>query len=140
MKDIIYVISAIAVACLLITSCNNEPQTSTSTQVTTQHKVVSFRDISVEELPSAYGTDAYTIIDVRTPEEIEGGMIDDAIHIDFVSTDFEDRLKQLDKDANYIVYCRSGGRSSKTTEKMKKLGFKSVCNLDGGYLAYTAGN
>jgi len=140
MKRIGCVISIIAVVCLAFISCSNAPQSPPSNDSKAQVKAIDFRDISVEELPSAFGEDAYTIIDVRTPEEIAGGMIDNAIHIDYVSNDFEDRLNQLDKNANYVVYCRSGGRSGKTSQKMKKLGFKSVCNLDGGYLSYTAGN
>lgn len=140
MKRFDCVISTIAVICLSSISCSNAPQSASPEVSIIQPKTIDFRDISVEELPSAFGTDSYTIIDVRTPEEIAGGMIDDAIHIDYVSTDFEDRLNELDKNENYVIYCRSGGRSGKTSEKMRKLGFRSVCNLDGGYLSYTAGN
>ena len=73
-------------------------------------------------MPTAFGNDTYKIIDVRTPEEIAGGMIDDAIHIDFVSVDFEEKLNALDKGSNYVVYCRSGGRSGKTIEKNLSIG------------------
>ena len=74
------------------------------------------------------------ILDVRTREEIisEGYIQGASLFIDFTKPDFEEQLGKLDKSKNYLVYCKSGGRSSSATEIMAQKGFKAVYNLEGG--------
>ena len=76
------------------------------------------------------------ILDVRTPEECEKGMIKGAINIDFFSEDFEDQIQKLDPNQTILVYCKGGGRSAKTMRKLKGLEFKTVYNLIGGFQAW----
>lgn len=128
------------VLCLCMSCNQKESQPSKVGKMETDIPLVEkiqYRDISTDEMQSVYGSEDYVIIDVRTPEEIAKGMIDGAQHIDFVGKDFKDQIKQLDRNENYIVYCRSGGRSTKACQFMQKQGFKKVANLEGGYLAYT---
>lgn len=77
----------------------------------------------------------FAILDVRTPEEIAEGKLDNALEIDFYAENFEDQLAELPRDVNYYVYCRSGGRSGQTIEKMKNMGFQKSYNVKGGYKA-----
>ena len=72
------------------------------------------------------------VIDVRTEEEFAAGHLPNAINISYLSYDFWDRIEQLDPEANYYVYCRSGRRSVRTCTLMKNGGFKNIFNLDGG--------
>lgn len=72
------------------------------------------------------------ILDVRTKNELETGILPNAIHIDFLGEDFWDRLEQLDKDDIYFVYCHSGRRSLRVCTYMANGGFHYVYNLDGG--------
>lgn len=132
-----YITLCFSICSLVLISCSNT-ENITKQAAKPSTNMVDFRDITVDNLPNAFGNASYTLIDVRTPEEIALGMIDGATHIDFVSLDFKEDLNKLDKEDNYVIYCRSGGRSSKTIEVMKILGFKNVANLEGGYLAYTA--
>lgn len=76
------------------------------------------------------------IIDVRTPQEFNTGYIPNAINIDIASPDFPDKINQLDRNKEYYVYCRSGGRSTTACQYMASIGFKKVNNLEGGILAY----
>jgi rhodanese-related sulfurtransferase len=78
------------------------------------------------------------VLDVRTQEEVDGGVIPEADHIDFMKDDFEERIGELEKNTPILVYCKVGGRSSKAVEKMKAAGFKQVYHLDGGIDAWTA--
>lgn len=80
----------------------------------------------------------YVLLDVRTPEETAEGKINGAIEADVKSDDFKDQIDKLDKEQSYIIYCRSGKRSSKAYKIMKENGFGALLVLDGGYLAYTA--
>ena len=80
--------------------------------------------------------DAFTVLDVRTPEEHAAGHIKDSVNIDFRAPDFEKRLAQLDRSRTYLVHCARGNRSSKTRDLMAKLGFRSINHLDGGLTAW----
>jgi rhodanese-related sulfurtransferase len=75
------------------------------------------------------------ILDVRTEDEFNDGIIPNAINIDFYKgQDFITELEKLDKNLNYFVYCRSGARSGKACEIMNELGFENTYNLSGGIL------
>lgn len=69
------------------------------------------------------------ILDVRTADEYQSGHLKGARNIDFYSSNFKDQLSRLDKNKNYVVYCRSGNRSGQASNLMKKMGFASAENL-----------
>lgn len=73
------------------------------------------------------------VIDVRTQDEVDAGMIPNSIHIDiFKGQGFIDEINQLDKAKSYYVYCRSGARSGQACTLMNQLGFENAYNLVGG--------
>lgn len=72
------------------------------------------------------------VLDVRTPEEFSTGHIKGAVNIDFLASDFNQKLTNLDKNKSYLVYCASGGRSAAACKLMMKLGFLKCYNLQGG--------
>ena len=78
------------------------------------------------------------VLDVRTPEEYAGGHIEGATLIDFYEPDFADRIAQLDRDQEYVVYCQSGNRSGQATAMMAEQGFTTVDDVDGGIAAWQA--
>ncbi|GEC71722.1 Rhodanese-related sulfurtransferase [Flavobacterium flevense] len=78
------------------------------------------------------------IIDVRTPEEFAEGHIKNAANIDWQGDQFILNAEKLNKNKPVYVYCRSGKRSQKASEKLSELGFKEIYNLDGGYLQWKA--
>jgi len=76
------------------------------------------------------------VLDVRTADEFADGHLADATMLDFYRDDFADRLAELDPDAPYLIYCRSGNRSGQTRALMEELGFTDVVDIDGGILAW----
>lgn len=76
------------------------------------------------------------VLDVRTPEEFSAQRLPDAVMIDFYQPDFADRIEDLDRDATYLLYCRSGSRSGQTRELMEELGFTDVRDVDGGIISW----
>lgn len=70
------------------------------------------------------------ILDVRTPEEYSEGHLDGAKNLDFLAGEVEPALADLDPEANYVVYCKAGGRAANAIEQMKAAGFKNVTNLE----------
>lgn len=63
------------------------------------------------------------VIDVRTVEEFNGGHLSKAILISVEPPDFSGKISELDKSADYFIYCRSGNRAGQAIEIMKELGF-----------------
>ncbi len=78
------------------------------------------------------------VIDVRTPEEFAEGHIEGATLIDINSPTFGDEIDALDRDANYLVYCRSDNRSGQAVEIMQQIGFEQVWDMDGGIVVWSA--
>ena len=75
------------------------------------------------------------LLDVRTAGEFAGGSIKGAKNLDVTSAQFQQALKTMDKDKEYFVFCRSGGRSGLACDNMNKEGFKAY-NLAGGIGAW----
>lgn len=74
------------------------------------------------------------ILDVRTREEYLSGNISNAINIDVLSQDFKSKIDMLDKNKEYLIYCRSGNRSSIASSIMSTNGFINIYNLENiGY-------
>jgi len=76
------------------------------------------------------------VLDVRSPREYGGGHLPGAINIDFNGEDFGSHLGALDRELTYVVYCRSGNRSTRSLKVLDQLGFQSVVHLDGGITAW----
>ena len=75
------------------------------------------------------------ILDVRTEDEFNEGMIKGALNIDiYKGQGFIYSIEELDKSKNYYVYCRSGGRSGQACSIMSQLGFENAYNLLGGIM------
>jgi phage shock protein E len=93
--------------------------------------------VTVSEFATLLESGEYQVIDLRTPEEIaEGKVTPDALEIDYFAEDFRDQLQTLDLNANYLVYCKAGGRSGKSLEIFQELGFINVKDLEGGITAW----
>lgn len=97
-----------------------------------------YKHMNAEELKSKLDDTDYVIIDVRTPEEWSRGYIKGTDKFINLSADnFEDQILGLDTSKNYVLYCRSGNRSSRACELMSRKGFSKLHNLTGGINKYT---
>lgn len=77
------------------------------------------------------------LVDVRTPNEYQGGHIGNAINIDFFNpVKFEKSFATLNKEMPLYIYCRSGSRSKKAAKKLLNMGFSKIFDLKGGYLLW----
>lgn len=93
------------------------------------------KSISGAEARAAHAEGKATFIDVRTPAEVSQGKLEGAIEANVTSIMFKKQIVNLDKSKPYIVYCRSGMRSSKACKMMEKAGFTDLTNLSGGYMS-----
>ncbi len=74
------------------------------------------------------------LLDVRQPEEFRSGHIPGAKLIPL--GELHTRLKELPKNQEIIVVCRSGNRSLSATRQLAGAGYK-VVNLRGGMNAWS---
>jgi rhodanese-related sulfurtransferase len=73
------------------------------------------------------------ILDVRTPEECEEGIIAKALQINILNPgEFMEKAHELDPSKGYYVYCRAGGRSAQACAVLNSLGINNTYNLIGG--------
>jgi rhodanese-related sulfurtransferase len=75
------------------------------------------------------------LLDVRNPEETSLGHAPQAIFIPLGG--LEDGMATLEKDVDYLVICRSGGRSQQAAEFLAANGFRAA-NVVGGMTAWAA--
>ncbi len=75
-------------------------------------------------------------IDVQTLKEYEKYHLKNSIHIDFLNSEFEEKIKELDKNMPYIVYCYSGGRSKRALSNMREWGFNKTAQMAGGIIMW----
>lgn len=75
-----------------------------------------------------------TLIDVRTPEEYSEGHIASAI----LMPDYDSAalMKDLPRDTEYVVYCRTGNRSSRVVKWMADNGFTNIKHLNKGIVSW----
>jgi thioredoxin len=108
----------------IIFSCNSQTAVQTI-DVTSYSK-------KIQAAPKAQ------ILDVRTPEEYSAGHIENSDNVDWLGNNFVALTDKYDKTKPVFVYCKSGGRSLKASQKLAELGFTTVYNLDGGMLKWEA--
>lgn len=77
------------------------------------------------------GNESFVQIDVRPDHLYSAGHIKDAINISFFEDNFDDEIGKLDRYKTYLINCKTGKCSGKTTALMKKLGFKEVFDVGG---------
>lgn len=90
--------------------------------------------ISPAELLDALSASSPQIIDVRSPEEHAICAIPDALLIPLADLPF--RLNEVSRQADIIIYCKSGVRGEKAVKFLADEGFTKARNLSGGIKAW----
>ncbi len=108
----------IAIQFLLITSWKSNAQTST---------------IAIDEFEKGITKTDIQLLDVRTLAEYNSGHLQNAMQANWNNeTEFQERVKSLDKTKPVYIYCLSGGRSASAMEWLYSNGFSTVYNMKGG--------
>lgn len=87
--------------------------------------------IAVDDVQARIEQEAGIILDVRTATEFESGHLEGAQNLDFLGGEFAKNIDSLDKAKTYYLYCRSGGRSGKSTALLLEAGFENAYNIGG---------
>jgi rhodanese-related sulfurtransferase len=141
MKTLFLKITLILTLSITFISCaQNKKEANTDTATTTmeavQRKVITL--ITPEELSKV--NNGIQLVDVRTPKEYAEGHIPNADNINFYDPNFAEQIGKLDKDKAIYIYCRSGGRSGRAAQQLKKMGFTKIYDLQGGIMNWNKNN
>jgi len=150
-RKILYPVTVLLLATLIIISgsCNQTTGEAIKTTVSTTSPVITttifpdtvlpqtpaqtINNISVAEtnalIQANAGNPDFIIIDVRTADEYATGHLANAINIDYSSDTFSQEISKLDRNKKYLIYCRTGVRSSGARDVMKGLGFLDINNM-----------
>ena len=79
--------------------------------------------------------DNFTLIDVREPHEYQIARIPGARLIPL--GELPKHLGELDPKAEYVMHCKTGGRSQKAVDLLKQNGFQNVLNMTGGITGWS---
>ena len=71
------------------------------------------------------------VLDVRTEAEYKGGHIKGAVLLPLDRLEAEAESVLPDKNAEILIYCRSGKRSAEAGEIMSALGYKNIADFGG---------
>jgi glyoxylase-like metal-dependent hydrolase (beta-lactamase superfamily II)/rhodanese-related sulfurtransferase len=80
--------------------------------------------------------DRISVLDVREPNEFDGGAIENALHIPLGK--LKSRAAELDGSKLLVVHCKGGYRSSIATSILRRVGFRNIANLIGGFDAWSS--
>jgi len=100
-------------------------------------RIVDLSSSEIAEFLKTEGSKDSSVLDLRTPEEFSKGHLQGAINVDFQSDDFRDQIEKLDPESTYVIHCQSGGRSGRSLEVFRSLGFKRILHMTDGYSGWT---
>ena len=132
-------ISLIMIAGLVVLPSCSKADAAKPVQSAASHEIMATKITHKNAVQSSewIKSNADTIVlDIRTPKEFNSGHIDGAININFYDADFATQISTLDPSKQYVVHCRSGGRSGKSLTTFKSLGFSHIVHMDGGMKAW----
>lgn len=118
---------------------NTNPATTNNGSVSEPVDIASLPSlISPAQYQGAFvgGEVDYLLLDVRTPQEFNGGHIDGAINIPV--QELAQRISEVPADQPIVVYCRSGNRSATATDILTGAGYEDVYDIAGGTVAWSA--
>lgn len=115
---------------LALSSCEAQPDVSGVADA----PAYSVEEVSADQLKSLLDTGNVRLIDVRTDEEVEDGVIPGAEHI--ALDEFNPARIDMSDGREIVLYCRSDRRSGVAAEQLAEYTGKTARHLDGGILAW----
>lgn len=102
--------------------------------VFSQENTNTYEVLSYDDFKNQISKNDVLLFDVRTMAEFNSGHLKGSVNIDFYDEKLFDKFfNKVEKSEPIYIYCRSGNRSQKSSEQLKKLGFVKIYDLEGGY-------
>jgi rhodanese-related sulfurtransferase len=121
-----------------LSSCGNEEVQESAPVVSrpVSKKVGTFKNLSPAEFSAMMKKKPGTILDVREVDEVNGGVIEDAIVIGLYNDDFNETINSFEKNKPVYVYDESGSLSVIAAKTLLSSGFSEVYSLVGGVTSW----
>jgi rhodanese-related sulfurtransferase len=114
---------------LLVAAC------SPNRSATLSKNAAGYTDITVEQLAEMLKDKDFVLVNTHIPYDGDVPQTDLSIPFDEIA----DHLDKLPgKDAEIVLYCRSGNMSTTAAETLVALGYINVYEVDGGMRAWEA--
>jgi phage shock protein E len=145
MRQILFTTVALALAAtvgaLFMTRAAEPEQKAEAAKKEARPGTSQIKNIGVQEFEKLRTDKKNVVLDVRTATEYAAGHMPGALNIDVNAAEFEKKVKALDPSQTYLVHCAAGVRSARACDKLSKLNFGHLYNLEGGFRAWEkAGN
>jgi len=140
MRKISFVLPALLGIVLSMVSCHPSEKASpasghTSAEQSMVRQVEAVPLVSAEALNDMLQNKEIVLLDTRSIPEYQAGHLEGARFVNFQTFRLED-VQDIAKDANVVVYCKSGGRSNQVGLQLKAAGYQKVRNLKGGIVQW----
>jgi rhodanese-related sulfurtransferase len=94
-------------------------------------------EITVTDLNTRMETgDIPVLVDVREYYEADIADLPEVGQLRIPMAELTERIEEMDKDSELVLYCRSGARSDRAVRFLLRQGYSNVYNLTGGMLAW----
>jgi rhodanese-related sulfurtransferase len=125
----------------ILAGCSQVKTTASSTVPVVTSQTTDVPTITVSDANTSIqknsGNANFVLLDVRTADEFNSGHLAGAINLDYYAADFKANIAKLDKNKQYLVYCRTGIRGAASVQIMLDLGFTKAQNMAGGITEWT---
>ena len=134
-KKLVYGVLILVVLSSILSACSQGQQTDPAINNLSKN-ADGYTDITVQQLNTMMETDDFTFVNVHIPYQGEIPQTDLFIPFDQIASS----LDQLpaEKDAQIVLYCRSGSMSTTAAKTLAELGYTNVFEVDGGFNAWQA--
>ena len=130
----------VAILCIFLTACGNDSSIGiiggadgpTSIIVAEKGEKAMYEQITPQEAKRIMDSgEEHIILDTREQDEYDEGHIPGALLLPY--TEIENKAEEMlpDKNAQILVYCRSGRRSKIASVGLAKLGYTNVKEFGG---------
>lgn len=131
MKRIIFLMLVFAAA---LAACQNQPVEVVGEKVDLSGG--SYTSLNTDELNTMLKNKGFVFVNVHIP--FEGNIAGTDLSIPYNQITDTSYLSQLpaDKNAQIVLYCRSGRMSQIASEELVNLGYTNIWNLEGGMVEW----
>lgn len=116
---------------VLVAACSNSPEPAQPAQQAAVPVAAAKDPAAAKQLIAA----GVVVVDVRTPEEYDGGHLPGATNIPFGEIGQRvadvDQLVGGDRSKSVVVYCAAGGRAARARSALEAAGYTHVVNGGG---------
>lgn len=126
MKRMSYILGLLLLTGVLVAGCKAD-----SDDVNGEMPSNKAVKIDAEEAKRMMDEEDVIIVDVRTEEEFSEGHIQGALLLTLDQIDAQAESVIPDKEKTYLIYCRSGSRSSQAATKLVGMGYTQIYDFGG---------